>query len=171
MRKPAPRPVHTARPFRVLFVPVVLTSVVGGAVFYLLQRTLGTGATSLQQLGRAVVRQGGYPVDLAPLVGAGVHLSVAFAYTALYATAAWTMFAGLGRRVRWLASGLLAGILAVAATLVAPLASRTVVSLLAGNGLPTTLPALQMAVGQPLWNHVIFFGIVWLGTVVALDIE
>jgi hypothetical protein len=51
------------------------------------------------------------------------------------------------------------------------LASRTVVSLLAGNGLPASLPALQMEVGQPLWNHVIFFGIAWLGTVVALDIE
>lgn len=170
MNRPTPRPVHTARPFRVLFVPVVVTSVVGGAIFYLLQRTLGTG-NSFEQLGRAVVRQGGYPVDLAPLVGMGVHLSVAFAYTALYAIVAWTMFGALGRRLRWLAAGLLAGLLALAATLVAPLASRAVVSLLAGNGLPASLPALQMEVGQPLWNHVIFFGIAWLGTVVALDIE
>lgn len=171
MHKPPPRPVHTARPFQVLFVPVVFTSVVGGAVFYVLQRAFGTGTSSLEQLGRAVVRQGGYPVDLAPFVGAGVHLSVAFAYTALYALAAWTMFGALGRRVRWLGSGLLAGVIAVAATLVAPLASRTVVSLLAGNGFPARFPALQMDVGQPLWNHVIFFGIAWLGTVVALDIE
>lgn len=171
MHKPPPRPVHTARPFRVLFVPVVFTSVVGGAVFYVLQRTLGTGTSSLEQLGRAVVRQGGYPVDLAPLVGACVHLSVAFAYTAVFAIATWTMFGAVGRRVRWLASGLLAGLLAVAATLVAPLASRTVVSLLAGNGFPSSLPALNMEVGQPLWNHVIFFGIAWLGTVVALDME
>jgi hypothetical protein len=154
----------------VLFVPVVVTSVVGGAIFYLLQRTLGAG-NSFEQLGRAVVRQGGYPVDLAPLVGMGVHLSVAFAYTALYAIVAWMMFGALGRRLRWLAAGLLAGLLALAATLVAPLASRTVVSLLAGNGLPASLPALQMEVGQPLWTHVIFFGIAWLGTVVALDIE
>jgi hypothetical protein len=96
---------------------------------------------------------------------------VAFANTALYAIVAWMMFGALGRRLRWLAAGLLAGLLALAATLVAPLASRTVVSLLAGNGLPASLPALQMEVGQPLWNHVIFFGIAWLGTVVALDIE
>lgn len=171
MQKPRPRPVHTSRPFPTLFVPVVVTSVVGSAAFYVLQRTLGTGSTSLEQLGRAVVRQGGYPVDLAPLVGAGVHLSVAFAYTALYAVTAWMLFGALGRRLRWIFAGLLAGVLAIAATLIAPLASRAVISMLAGNGLPERLPTIQMELGQPLWNHVVFFGIAWLGTVVALDIE
>ncbi|MEE8487555.1 MAG: hypothetical protein V3S56_05255 [Gemmatimonadota bacterium] len=66
-------------------------------------------------------------------------------------------------------SGVLAAVLGVATTLITAPAIAATISLLSGNGLPDRLPPLNMSWGWPAWNHLLFFGIAWLGTVVLLD--
>ena len=120
-------------------------------------------------LGNPIVRRGGYPQGLETLVGWGVHLGVAVVYTGVFAIAAWTLFGSLERKQRWLAAGILAAVLGIATTLITAPAIATTISLLSGDGFPDRLPALNTSWGWPAWNHLLFFGIAWLGTVVLLD--
>ena len=167
--KPAPRLVLTARPFPSLFLPALLTGVAGAVAFDVAQRLEGLPVTISTYMGRAIVRRGGYPEGLETVIGWGVHLGVSVAYAAIFAIAAWTLFGSMQRRNRWVGSGLLAAVLGFATTVITTPAIAATVSLLSGNGLPGSLPALNMSWGWPAWNHLLFFGIAWLGTVVLLD--
>jgi len=166
---PSPRPVVTARPFPSLLLPAVFTGVAGGIAFDVAQRLEGFSPTIPTFMGRAIVRQGGYPEGFETVIGWGVHLGVSFAYAAIFAIAAWALFGGLERKQRWIAAGVLAAVLAVATTMITGPAIATTISVLSGNGLPDRLPGLNTSWGWPGWNHLLFFGIAWLGTVVMLD--
>ena len=167
--KPAARPVLTARPFPSLLLPALFTGVAGALAFDLAQRLEGLSPTIPVFMGRAIVRRGGYPQGLETLVGWGVHLGVAVVYTGVFAIAAWTLFGSLERKQRWLAAGILAAVLGIATTLITAPAIATTISLLSGDGFPDRLPALNTSWSWPAWNHLLFFGIAWLGTVVLLD--
>jgi len=167
--KPAPRPVLTARPFPSLFMPALLTGVAGAIAFDVAQRLEGLPVTIATFMGRAIVRRGGYPEGLETIIGWGVHLGVSVAYAAIFAIAAWTLFGAMERRNRWIGSGVLAVVLGVATTLITAPAIAATISLLSGNGLPDRLPGLNTSWGWPAWNHLLFFGIAWLGTVILLD--
>ena len=166
---PTPRPVLTARPFPALFVPTLFTGVAGALAFDGAQRLEGLSPTIPAFMGRAIVRRGGYPEGLETLIGWGVHLGVSVVYVGVFAIAAWTLFGSMERNQRWLAAGMLATALGIATTLITPPAIATTISLLSGGGLPDRLPALNTSWGWPAWNHLLFFGIAWLGTVVLLD--
>ena len=120
-------------------------------------------------MGEAIVRRGGYPDGLQTLIGWGVHLGVSITYASVFAIAAWALFGTMERKKRWIAAGILAAILGVATTLITAPAIATTISLLSGNGLPDRLPGLNTSWGWPGWNHLLFFGIAWIGTVVLLD--
>ncbi|TFG65936.1 MAG: hypothetical protein E4H28_03135 [Gemmatimonadales bacterium] len=167
--KTAPRPVLTARPFPSLFLPALFTGLAGAIAFEFAQRLEGLTPTIPVYMGRAIVRRGGYPEGLETVIGWGVHVSVSVAYAAIFAIAAWTLFGAMERRLRWIGSGILAAILGVATTLITAPAIAATISILSGDGLPDSLPPLNMGWGWPAWNHLVFFGIAWLGTVVVLD--
>jgi len=166
---PAPRPVLTARPFPSLFLPALLTGIAGAIAFDVAQRLEGLPITIAAFMGRAIVRRGGYPEGLETVIGWGVHVGVSVAYVAIFAIAAWTLFGSVERKNRWLGAGILAAVLGVATTVITSPAIAATISLLSGNGLPGRLPPLNMSWGWPAWNHLLFFGIAWLGTVVLLD--
>lgn len=169
VEKLTPRPVLTARPFPSLLLPALFTGIAGGIAFDVAQRLEGLSPTIATFMGRAIVRRGGYPAGLETLIGWGVHLGVSFVYASVFAMAAWTLFGSMERRQRWLAAGMLAAVLGIATTVITQPAIATTISLLSGNGLPDRLPALNTSWGWPAWNHLLFFGIAWLGTVVLLD--
>ncbi|MFQ5529132.1 MAG: hypothetical protein ACE5FP_02170 [Gemmatimonadota bacterium] len=166
---PSPRPVLTARPFPSLLLPALLTGVTGGIAFDVAQRLEGLSPTIPTYMGQAIVRRGGYPEGLEAIIGWGVHFGVSFSYAAIFAVAAWTLFGSMERKKRWISAGVLAMALAVATTMITAPAIETTVSVLAGDGLPARLPGLNTNWGWPGWNHLLFFGIAWLGTVVMLD--
>lgn len=168
-KKPAPRPVLTARPFPSLFLPALFTGFVGGIAFVIAQRLEGLSPTIPVYMGRAIVTRGGYPEGLETVIGWGVHFGVSVVYAAVFAIAAWTLFGDVERRYRWIGSGILAAVLGVATTLITAPAISAMISILSRNGLPRSLPPLNMTWGWPAWNHLLFFGIAWLGTVVLLD--
>ena len=159
----------TARPFPSLFLPALLTGVAGAVVFDIAQRLEGLPVTISTFMGRAIVRRGGYPEGLETVIGWSVHIGVSVAYAAIFAIAAWTLFGTMQRSQRWVLSGVLAALLGVATTLITAPAIAATVSLLSGQGFPNSLPPLNMSWGWPAWNHLLFFGIAWLGTVIMLD--
>jgi hypothetical protein len=150
-------------------VPALLSGVAGAIAFVVAQRLEGFPATIPDYMGREIVRLGGYPEGLTTVIGWGVHLGVSFAYAAVFAIAAWALFGGMERNNRWIAAGILAAVLGIATTMITGPAIAVTISVLAGNGLPDRLPGLNTSWGWPGWNHLLFFGIAWLGTVVMLD--
>lgn len=157
------------RPFPSLALPALFTGVVGAIAFDVAQRLEGFSTTIPAFMGEAIVRRGGYPDGLQTLIGWGVHLGVSVFYCALFAITAWVLFGRMDRKKRRIFSGLLAIVLGIATTLITAPAIATTISLLSGNGLPDRLPGLNTGWGWPGWNHLLFFGIAWIGTVVMLD--
>lgn len=166
---PGPRPVLPSRPFPSLSIPALFTGVAGAIAFDIAQRLEGLPVTIATFMGQAIVRRGGYPEGLETVIGWTVHLGVSIAYTAIFANAAWTLFGAMERRNRWFAAAMLAAALGIATTFITAPAIATTISLLSGNGLPDRLPGLNTSWGWPAVNHLLFFGIAWLGTVVLLD--
>ncbi|MDH3298439.1 MAG: hypothetical protein OEM96_09220 [Gemmatimonadota bacterium] len=166
---PSPRPVLTARPFPPLLLPALFSGAAGAIAFDVAQRLEGFSPTIPEFMGQAIVQRGGYPTGLETVIGWGVHLGVSFAYAAIFAVAAWALFGSMERKKRWIAAGVLAAALGAATTMITAPAIATTISLLSGNGLPDRLPGLNTGWGWPGWNHLLFFGIAWLGTVVLLD--
>lgn len=143
--------------------------VIGSIVFWLFQ-ILTTGVTIPQFLGEQITTQGHYPQALAPVVGWSVHLGVSLTYALLFAVivaALPTASAGatLGVGV------VLAMLLGWLTTLVTAPAIAMTISLLSGQGFPAELPGLNTDVGLPLYNHLLFFGVVWGGTVLLPNLR
>lgn len=161
--------VATPKPFPSLALPALFSGVAGAIAFDVAQRLEGFSPTIPAFMGEAIVRRGGYPDGLQTIIGWGVHLGVSVSYAAVFAIAAWALFGTLEKKKRWAFAGLLAAVLGVVTTLITAPAIATTISLLSGNGLPDRLPGLNTSWGWPGWNHLLFFGIAWLGTVVLLD--
>jgi hypothetical protein len=143
----------------------LLAGVVGSLTFWLFQLLTG-GVTIPQYLGNQIAIQGGYPLKLAPLIGWGVHLGVSLSYALL--------FAGLATLlppkplVRTLGMSLvLAAVLGWITTLVTAPAIAVTINLLSRRGFPTQLPGLNTDIDLPLYNHLLFFGIIWALTVLV----
>lgn len=159
------------RPFPSLFIPAALTSILGGLSFYAFETALGAGAPDLDRLGVAVVGVARFDPELLPIIGLGVHMAMSFVYTTFFALVVWMMFAGAPRSVRWVGSAFVGSLLSLVATAVLPLASPTLTRLLTGPGLPPAIPVQGPDWLGPLWGHVLFFMVAWLGTVLLLDLD
>lgn len=140
----------------------VCAGVVGSLVFWLFQ-VLTTGFTIPQFMGQQIATEGHYPVGLAPLIGWGVHLGVSMTYALLFVvllalvpttTIAATLAVGL----------LLALILGWLTTLLTAPAIAVTISLLSRQGFPAQVPGLNTDIDLPLYNHLLFFGVVWIIT-------
>lgn len=121
-------------------------------------------------MGTQIVQRGGYSESLAGVIGWGVHLGVALSYAALFGLLTLVPFFPKTRVPRWGVAAVLAITLGWITTLITGPAIMTTISLLAGQGFPGALPALNTTIGTALWNHLLFFGIALLLTVVVPDL-
>lgn len=140
----------------------LVAGVAGSFAFWYFQ-VLTTGVTITQFMGEQIVTEGGYPEVLVPFIGWGVHLAVSLSYALLFALifAAIPLESAGGLLV---AGVVLAGLLGWIATLLTAPAIAATISLLSGHGFPAELPALNTEVDLPLYNHLLFFGVVWVVT-------
>jgi hypothetical protein len=136
--------------------------VVGSLAFWLFQ-VLTTGFTIPQYIGQQVAARGGYPIAWAPLIGWVVHLGVSFAYSFLFA-ALMALFPTISSGPRLGIGIMLVFVLGWVTTLATAPAIAATVSILSSQGWPTELPGLNTDVDLPLYNHILFFGVVWVFT-------
>jgi hypothetical protein len=141
----------------------LVAAIVGSLAFWLFQVLTG-GVTIPQYLGDQIAGRGGYPLTLAPLIGWGVHLGVSLSYAFLFAVLATLLPPKpLGRSLGL--SLVLAGLLGWITTLVTAPAIAVTINLLSRKGFPAQLPGLNTDIDLPLYNHLLFFGVIWTLTV------
>ena len=147
-----------------------LAALFGAATFITVQHVTGSAQDITQFIGAQIVRRGGYAASLSGVIGWGVHLSVSLSYAVLFAAIVLAPFFPSAGRVRWVAGLVTALLLGWVTTLLTAPAIALTISFLSGEGFPNSLPALNTALGVPFWNHVAFFGVSWLVTVVGRDL-
>ena len=141
---------------------ILITGIAGGvlgAVLFWVYQVNFQGTTITNFIGAQIVRQGGY--SLPPAVfGWGVHLGVGLSYAFLLALISVYLLPRhfVLNRTLLLAAALVLGWLT---TLIAAPAIQITISILAAKGFPAKLWPLNPASGHPLWNHLLFFVIVW----------
>ena len=136
--------------------------VAGSLAFWYFQVLTG-GVTIPEFMGEQIVTEGGYLKELAPFIGWGVHVAVSLSYALVFAV----IIAALPRNSTGaiVAAGLvLAALLGWVTTLLTAPAIAVTISVLSGHGFPAELPGLNTEVGLPLYNHLLFFGVVWFFT-------
>jgi hypothetical protein len=138
----------------------IIAAVAGAIAFWVVQLLMGP-ATITEFMGRQIVSRGRYPASLALPIGWGVHLGVSLAYSLFFAI---VMLVPLSRSEgsRVVVGLILAALLGWISTLLTAPAIAATISVLSGHGFPASLPALNTSLGLPLWNHMLFFGVVWL---------
>jgi len=137
----------------------LVAGVTGSLSFWLLQVVTG-GPTITQFMGEQIATEGGYSMRLAPLIGWGVHLGVSLSYALLFII----IMSAIPLRSTGAALGfglLLAVVLGWITTLLTAPAITVTISMLSGKGFPAELPGLNTEVDLPLYNHLLFFGVVW----------
>ena len=140
----------------------LIAGVAGSLSFWLFQVLTGD-STIPQFMGEQIATEGGYPMRLAPLIGWVVHLGVSLSYALLFAV----IIALLPTKSSGgtLAFGLiLAAVLGSITTLLTSPAIAVTISVLSRHGLPAELPELNADIDLPLYNHLLFFGVVWVFT-------
>jgi hypothetical protein len=148
---------------------VVASALLGAFLFIVAQYVVGSPLNIAQFMGREIVRRGGYSPGLALVFGWGVHLGVAVTYAALYAAVALALLPRQGA-ARWALGLGLAVVMGWLSTLVTAPAIGITISLLAGQGVPGSLPSLNTSLGFVFWNHVGFFLASFVVTVVTRDL-
>ena len=132
--------------------------VAGSLAFWYFQVLTG-GATITQFMGEQIVTEGGYLKQLAPFIGWSVHLAVSCSYALLFAVLiAMLPIESSGAIVA--AGVVLAALLGWVTTLLTGPAIAVTISVLSGHWFPAELPGLNTEVGLPLYNHLLFFGVV-----------
>ncbi len=131
----------------------------GGIVFWLFQVLTGP-STIPQFMGQQIVAQGGYPAGLAIPIGWAVHIGVSLGYSFLFALVMLVPFSA-SLAVRLVIGLAIAAVLGWLTTLLTVPAITVTISVLSGHGFPPQLPGLNTTFELPLWNHMLFFGVVW----------
>lgn len=143
--------------------------VAGSLAFWYFQ-VLTSGVTIPQFMGEQIVTEGGYLKALAPFIGWGVHLAVSLSYALLFAVLIATLPIESAGAIA--AAGLvLAALLGWVTTLLTEPAIAVTISVLSGHGFPAELPGLNTEVGLPLYNHLLFFGVVWFFTALVPSVR
>ena len=141
---------------------LIRTAAVGGllgAVAFWLYQIVFQGGAITAFIGGQIVSQGKYALPPA-LVGWAVHLGVSLSYAGLLALLLQLLSfsSEAAKRGTGLAAALVLG---WATTKIAPPAIQITISLLSLKGLPSPLWDLNEGAGHPLWNHLLFFALVW----------
>lgn len=140
-----------------------LSAGVAGSLSFWYFQVLSSGITITQFMGEQIATEGGYPKVLMPFIGWGVHLVVSLSYALLFAVIMAAIRVESAGTL--LVSGLvLAGLLSWVTTLLTAPAIALTIGVLSGQGFPAELPGLNTEVDLPLYNHLLFFGVVWVFT-------
>ena len=138
----------------------LMAGIAGAIVFWLFQTVTGP-STITAFMGRQIVTQGAYAASWTVPIGWGVHLGVSLAYSLLFSLIMLSLIV-LTERIRIILGLVIGAALGWVATLITAPAITVTISVLSGKGLPADLPGLNTAYGLPFWNHMLFFGVVWL---------
>jgi len=138
----------------------IAAGLTGAITFWLFQ--ILTGPSTIPQfIGQEIVSQGEYPEALTVPFGWGVHLGVSLSYSLLFALI-MLIPSSSSESVRVLIGVLIAALLGWITTLLTAPAITVTISILSRQGLPSSVPELNATFGLPFWNHLLFFGVVWL---------
>jgi len=132
-----------------------------GALEFLLFQVLTGPSTITEYMGQQIVAQGGYPGWMTIPIGWGVHLWVSYSYSLLFAVIMLIPFSR-SRAVQLVVGLIIGALLGWITTLLTVPAITVTVSALSGQGFPAELPGFNTSFGLPFWNHMIFFGAVWV---------
>ncbi len=151
---------------RLIFAGVV-GGLVGALIFWWYQTTF-QNASVTNFIGHQIVTQGKYSFSKT-MVGWAVHLGVSLSYGFLLAILALVLFprSFFLNRAASLAVALFLGLVT---TLIAPPAIQITIAILSGKGFPSPLWGFNPASGHTLWNHMIFFLVVWLLDTVYIQV-
>jgi hypothetical protein len=138
----------------------LIAGIIGSIAFWLFQVLTETG-TIPDFMGQQIVSEGGYPQWMTIPIGWGVHLGVSLSYSLLFAVIMIIPFSrSQGAQV--VIGAVIAALLGWVTTLLTVPAITVTISVLSRKGFPQSLPELNTTFGLPLWNHMLFFGAVWL---------
>lgn len=140
----------------------LVAGVAGSLCFWQVQVLTG-GPTITEFMGEQIATEGGYPAGLAPLIGWGVHLGVSLSYALLFALLLAAVPTTSPAATSAIGVLLAAALGWITALLTTPAIAVTI-SVLSRKGFPAELPPLNTDVDLPLYNHLLFFGVVWLVT-------
>ncbi len=138
----------------------LVAGIAGAIVFWLFQSVTGP-STITAFMGQQIMTQGGYAASWTAPIGWGIHLGVSLAYSLLFSLIMLSLIV-LTERIRLILGLVIGAALGWVATLITAPAITVTISVLSGKGLPADLPGLNTAYGLPFWNHMLFFGVVWL---------
>ena len=138
----------------------LVAGIAGAIVFWLFQSVTGP-STITAFMGHQIVTQGGYAASWTAPIGWGIHLGVSLAYSLLFAFIMFLLLV-LTERIKLILGLVIGAALGWVTTLITVPAITVTISVLSGKGLPANLPGLNTAYGLPFWNHMLFFGVVWL---------
>jgi hypothetical protein len=138
----------------------LVAGIAGAIVFWLFQSVTGP-STITAFMGQQIMTQGGYAASWTAPIGWGIHLGVSLAYSLLFSLIMLSLIV-LTERIRIILGLVIGAALGWVATLITAPAITVTISVLSGKGLPADLPGLNTAYGLPFWNHMLFFGVVWL---------
>jgi len=138
----------------------LVAGIAGALVFWVFQLLTGP-STFTEFMGQQIVAQGGYSQSLALPIGWGIHLGVSLGYSLFFAILMFfpSMLADTARLILGLVVAVGLGWISTLLTMPAITATLSVLS---SKGFPAELPALNRTFGLPFWNHIVFFGVVWL---------
>jgi hypothetical protein len=139
----------------------LIAGVAGSLSFWLFQ-VLTDGATITEFMGEQIATEGSYPMQLAPLIGWGVHLGVSLANALLF-TVIMAVLRSESSEVT-IVTGLSVVLpLAWVTTLLTTPAIAATISVLSGKGFPAELPEINTKMDLLVYyNHLLFFGVVWV---------
>ncbi len=138
----------------------LVAGIAGAIVFWLFQFFTGP-STITAFMGQQIVTQGGYAASWTVAIGWGIHLGVSLAYSLLFALIMLTLFV-LAERIQLVLGLVIGAVLGWGTTLITAPAITVTISVLGRKAFPANLPGLNTAYGLPFWNHMLFFGVVWL---------
>ena len=138
----------------------LVAGIAGAIVFWLFQLLTGP-STITAIMGQQIVTQGGYAASWTIPIGWGIHLGGMLAYSLLFGLMMLPLFV-LAERIQLVLGLVIGAALGWVATLITVPAITVTISVLGGKSFPANLPGLNTAYGLPFWNHMLFFGVVWL---------
>ncbi len=138
----------------------LVAGIAGAIVFWLFQSATGPW-TITAFMGQRIVTQGGYAHSWAVPIGWGIHLGVSLAYSLLFAVIMLPLFV-LAEGFQLVLGFVIGAALGWGTSLITVPAITVTINVLSGKGFPANVPGLNTAYGLPFWNHMLFFGVVWL---------
>lgn len=136
----------------------IAAGVAGAIVFVLAQEIAGYPQNIAEFMGSQLTSRGPLSESMSLVFGWMIHVAIAIGYAVLFGAAlASPILRSPAGGVRFIPAVVLALLLGYVTGVIAPPAISATLGLLTGEGLPATLPLLNLSFGFAIWNHMGFF--------------